>query len=145
MGPRIVAIRNAALALEAPTSNFVESAKRYKALTIEIGKGISAATEMALISGNVEEITAGLELADTVITIQNALDDAMEKSRPLLQLARDMGRMSRDMRTPTKRIAEAITIIDDSRTLYSEWTETLKGLARELHEDDGIETDEESS
>lgn len=136
MGPRIVAMRNAALALEAPTIKFLEHAKRYKALTAQIGRGITASAEMALMSGDEEEIQKGIDTAESIVELQATLDEAMQAADPLLSVMRDMGRASRDMRPPTKRIAEGITVISDSRTLYGQWVDTLTSLRSAL-EDDG--------
>ncbi|OMC42595.1 hypothetical protein A5742_30350 [Mycolicibacterium fortuitum] len=136
MGPRIVALRNAAVALEAPTTNFLEHAKRYKTLTAEIGKGIAASAEMALMSGDQEDIQKGIDTAESIVEVQATLDEAMRAADPLLGVMRDMGRASRDMRPPTKRITEAITVISDSRTLYGQWVDTLTSLRSAL-EDDG--------
>lgn len=133
MGPRIIALRNAAMALEAPTSNFVSHAKRYKTLTAEIGKGIAASAEMALMSGDQSEIQQGLDTAQKIMELQTTFDEAMAGAGPLLDVTRDMGRMSRDMRPPTKRISEAVNIISDSRTLYGEWIDALSSLEGALY------------
>ncbi|MDT5326097.1 MAG: hypothetical protein QOF25_3249 [Mycobacterium sp.] len=135
MGPRIVAIRNAALALKTPTTDFLEHAKQYKTLTAQIGKGITASAEMALMSGDQEEIQKGIDTAESIVELQATFDEAMLAADPLLGMMRDMGRMSRDMRPPTKRIAEAITVISDSRTLYGQWVDTLTSLQSALEGD----------
>jgi hypothetical protein len=135
MGPRIVALRNVALALEAPTTNFLEHAKRYKTLTAQIGKGITASAEMALMSGDQAEIQKGIDTSNSIVMLQATLDEVMLAADPLLDVMRDMGRASRDMRPPTKRIAEAITVISDSRTLYGQWVDTLTSLQSALEVD----------
>lgn len=134
MGPKLIAIRNAATALEAPTSNFLEHSKRYKSLTSQIGTGISASAEMALMSGDQDEIKKGIETAQSIVQIQETLDAAMSSADQLLSVMRDMGKMSRDMRAPTKRITEAVNIVSDSRTLYGEWVETLTSLENALED-----------
>jgi hypothetical protein len=132
MGPRLIAVRNAAIALETPTTNFLEDAKLYRSITAEIGKGIKASADMALMSGDQEEIQQGIEAAQSIVKVQETLDDAMSKAEPLLDTMRDMVKLSRDMRPPTKRIAEALKIISDSRTLYGEWIDTLDRLRSAL-------------
>jgi hypothetical protein len=136
MGPRIVALRNAASALDSPTTDFLEHAKQYKTLTAEIGKGIAASAEMALMSGDQEELQKGIDTAESISEIQSTFDNAMSSADPLLGMMRDMGRMSRDMRAPTKRISAAITVIGDSRTLYGQWVDTLTSLQSALIDKD---------
>jgi hypothetical protein len=129
MGPQIAAIRALSRALEGPTEDFLNAAKHYKTLTAEIGSGIAAIGDMAVLSNDPEEAASALTLANSIEGTFQVLQRSMVQAGPLLDLARNVGRMSRDMRRPTKRITEALTIISDTLAFYSEWIEGLRSIA----------------
>lgn len=131
---KILTIRQVAEALDEPTAQFLRTANRYKQLSVQIGEGIAAIAQMATLSDDQADVDEAHKLADIIAGTHRTLANSLEVSGVLLSSSRKMGRMSRDMREPTKRITDAMRSVEDTLSFYDDWVKTLRAVENKPEE-----------
>ncbi|QXF82084.1 TIR domain-containing protein [Rhodococcus pyridinivorans] len=126
MAPRIVALKNAARLLDAPTVKFLDSAKSYHDKSSEMDQGIIALAQIAELSNDAAERQSALELAEGIQGIHNTVEKIMSDFQETLQTIKDVGKLSRDMREPTLRISNGFRIIQDTQFIFENWIKILE-------------------
>lgn len=125
MAARIIALKEASKLLEQPTLRFRESAKKYQEQSISLDRGITALAEITAMSNDDSDRNSAVELAETISGMHDVVEGVMNESAELLNVLRDVGKLSRDMREPTKNISEGFRIIKDTQVIFKDWIKVL--------------------
>ncbi|MEV6428809.1 toll/interleukin-1 receptor domain-containing protein [Nocardia sp. NPDC051463] len=127
---RITAIKKAAERLDHPTHKFYESAKTYQGLAISMDPGFNALIQLAQMSAE-EERHFAVGLSNQIQGMRDTMQQALDNTGELSTVLRDAGNVSRDMRTPTKRISDGMRMLEDTQTVLDNWISGLKAAAPE--------------
>lgn len=133
---RINALKRFSKALSEPTKRLVEYSHQFRTTALSIGDGIDAAAQIAKATTD-DDREKALELADELQAVIYQLNQEIRMDNEFRKTLEVTGKMSRDMREPSKRIQSSILRITDTAAIMQQWVDTLRSVNQPSAEENG--------
>ncbi|WP_157183590.1 TIR domain-containing protein [Nocardia takedensis] len=134
---RIIHLKRVSKALDGPTQRLLDSAGNFGARAAVISDAIDAASQIAMVSTAGDREKA-LEMADDIEEIITSIRENVKIDEEFENTLRLAGKMSRDMREPSRRIRTSILTILDTATIMQQWVDKLRSVTAEFDSEDFV-------
>ena len=124
---RLRALRNLAERLAAPAVNFESETAEFKASLSTLDTSLSTLVHItADEKASPEVVRSALETADSLDQFRNSVLPSLQQFHEFKAVLRELNKMSRDMREPSKHIEQGLTNFLDALDLTAEWADDIR-------------------
>jgi len=129
---RLTGARRLASALEGPTAEMEEASQTYVEQLTRVDGGLRALIERVPELQDEEDIAAARELLEQLPRLEAAVSEGMDGIAGFQNAIREAGQLSSTLRPIFRRMFASSQQLLDSRDVFTEWKEGLRGALAQL-------------